>query len=145
MWLLEWLGERRNPGPVGTFETGEPEPARGHPGTIFLKAALALIGAIAVGLPIAETAQTPKDRIWLALATILYFAVAYWVTPRPDRSNMGLASGLFDHPFRLSDDTNRILAILAILLWPGKFVTVSLRDLVRYLRGNRYIVLPPRR
>ena len=57
--------------------------------------------------------------------------VAYFVNPKPDPSNVGWAGGLIDHPFRWSDDQNRMLLALNVVLLPGRLAVAGVRDVVR--------------
>jgi hypothetical protein len=144
MSLFEWLGENRNPGPLGTIESGSPQPGHGHPKVVMLRAAIAIVLIAAAGVGIARVANTASETIAILVAAVVYCGFAYWLTPRPQYDNVGWAGGLIDHPFRWSDDLNRGLVFLSIILWPGRFLTVSLRDVVRYYRGQRVMILPPR-
>jgi hypothetical protein len=67
----------------------------------------------------------------VALGTGLYLLLGHTVHPKPDLSNVGWMGGLFDHPFRYSDDINRSLIVLTVLIWPGRFLSESLVDMVR--------------
>jgi hypothetical protein len=60
--------------------------------------------------------------------TGLYLLAAYLIHPKPDTSNVGWLGGFIDHPFRYSDDINRALVFLLILLWPGRLVANGLVD-----------------
>ena len=82
------------------------------------------------------------DRMAVSLAVIIYGLVAYLVTVRPRLDNVGWAGGLIDRPFRWSDDVNRTLVFIGVVLGPGRFVTGSIRDLVRYSRGEGFMVFP---
>lgn len=144
MSLFEWLGETHDPAPSGTIEGGSPQPIHWHPRVIVFRGVVAVALVAAVGVGIARIAQTATETIALAVAVAVYCGIAYWVTPRPDPDNVGWAGGLVDHPFRWSDDVNRGLVFLRVVLWPGRFLTVSLRDIFRFWRGQRFMVLPPR-
>jgi hypothetical protein len=144
MSLLEWLGERRSPGPLGTVESGPPEPGNWHPGFIVVCGVIAaamLSGAIGWLFSVIDSRGDFALSVFLVA---LYCALGYWINPRPDYSNVGLLGGVVDHPFKWSDDYNRWLVFLRILLWPGRFISVSLRDVVLVARGRRTLVLPPR-
>ena len=56
----------------------------------------------------------------------IYCLISYKVIPQSDTSNIGLLGGLIDHPFRYSDDINRFLILLSILLYPGRFIATTL-------------------
>jgi hypothetical protein len=143
MSLLEWIFERRNPGPIGTIEGSAPPPA-GRPRDIVIRGVIAIAIAIVVFIGIARLAHTPGDRLAALLAVIVYCLVAYWVAVRPRLDNMGWFGGFVDDPFRWSDDANRTLLFVGVLLGPGRFVTGSLRDLFAYWRGERVMILPPK-
>jgi hypothetical protein len=99
--------------------------------------AVALVG-LAAGLIfnylLVPTLKTAACFAGIALA---YALVGHFVRPQADTSNLGWA-GIFDNPFRYSDDINRFLLFLSILLWPGRFVIESLIDVFALsLRAHR--------
>ena len=142
MSLVEWFGERLSSGPIGTVETGAPDPGHWHPRLVVARGILGtLVLGLAVGGLISVTDSVVQAT--LALGSLgVYCFVAYHITPHPDYANVGWLRGLVNNPFRISDDLNRWLVLLRVLLWPGRFVTVSLRDLGWLLRGRRVLVLP---
>jgi hypothetical protein len=138
MSLREILAERNNPGPVGDVEFGRPVPHEGRSRTAVL-----LRGTIAIALLLAwltlTCALVQMDVFAVAITLILtygYLWTGYHVRPRPDDRNLGLMAGLIDHPFRISDDINRLLVILWLFLLPGRFIAQSLIELARR-RFNR--------
>ena len=143
MSIFEWFGERRNPGPIGSIDRGPAEVVHWRPRMILLRGAVALGLLISLGIGIARVANGAGETIALLVGAMAYFALAYWHNFRPDTSNVGFAGGLVDHPFRISDNVNRALVFLRVLFWPGRLVTVGLRDLIRYARGQRVMILPP--
>jgi hypothetical protein len=62
---------------------------------------------------------------------VVYLIIAYYVHPRPDWDNLGWAGGIFDNPFRYSDDANRGLVFLLVVLSPGRFVSTAIVELFR--------------
>jgi hypothetical protein len=130
--LFEWLIERRKPGPVGTIESEPPEGWDGGAGLVRGLIALALlVGWIWV---IARSAPESSDRITVAILTVVYLVAAYVFSPQPEVSNLGFFGGLIDHPFRFTDDVNRVLLFLMAFLWPGRLIAAGLVDLVRATR-----------
>lgn len=133
MSLFEWLGESYNPGPVGTVDMG----GRGRPGRS--RAGVLVCFALAAGvLGLWVYLVVGVWQVWnaagltaIGFGTLLYLFLGYTVHPKPDTSNIGWAGGLFDHPFRYSDDINRTLIFLTVALWPGRFVSESLVDMGR--------------
>ncbi len=68
----------------------------------------------------------PFDGLLLFGITRAYLLIAYFVLPEPDYGNMGWFGGLMDNPFRISDDLNRFLFFLRVLLIPGRFMARSI-------------------
>lgn len=124
--LFGWLFERRDPQPVGTIEGGHPPPFTGRRLFVALRG---LAGAALIGWAVLLAFGSTRPLRMLGLLAT-YLVVAYLVHPRPDRSNLGVARGLIDHPFRWSDDKNRMLLGLQIVLYPGRFAVAAVRDLV---------------
>jgi len=56
----------------------------------------------------------------------LYVIVSHLLMATPERTNMGWLGGLVDNPFRISDDFNRLIFLLQILLLPGKLIALAL-------------------
>ncbi len=132
--LFEWLFERRNPGPVGRVD-GPPGRWTGHAGLFRGLLALAVLGLwtwyIVSGWP-------DSDDRWIAFVmTTIYLGVAYAAAPRPNLSNVGLWGTPLDHPFRFTDDINRIQAFLMVFLAPGRVVSAGLADLFHLARSGR--------
>lgn len=86
--------------------------------------------------------------IWMAWPALLhagigclglgiYCVLAYFLRPRPNHDNLGIAGGLVDHPFRYSDNINRQLVSLVVVLWPGRYLAESLVDGWRLARTGR--------
>ncbi len=132
---LEWLFERR-PGPVGDVEMGAPREGR-LPGwhrivRILLAAA---ITSVAVRLIV-----DAEHRVVASAIFVVYVLAGYVIHPKPETTNTGLL-GFIDHPFRWSDDVNRLLVGLRIVLFPGLITATAIRDIFggvftrRRLRG----------
>jgi hypothetical protein len=144
MSLFEWFGERRNPGPVGGIDSGHPDPGHFKPRVIMVRGAIAVMLVAGVLLLIFRGSSGVEEMVSIAAIFAFYCGIAYSVTPRPNYDNIGWAGGLVDNPFRYSDDMNRMLVGLLVFLWPGRFITVGLRDLFQQARGRRIMLLPPR-
>ncbi len=53
-------------------------------------------------------------------------------------SNVGLLGGLIDNPFRYTDDLNRMLIVLFILMYPGRVIsTTFIQTIVLFKRTGR--------
>jgi hypothetical protein len=126
--LLEWLGESFTPGPIGKVEFEGPVAHSGTRGAALGRGALGLVMLVAVlvGLRLAFPSREAGAVILRSVG--IYLLISFFVRARPDRSNVGGFGGFLDHPFRYSDDINRSLMFLAVLMAPGRFVTGSIRD-----------------
>jgi hypothetical protein len=127
MGLLEYLFEHRNPGPVGSVDVEPPEPSRSN---------LVLRGLVAAAASVAWTwflwshVTTGSALVLASALSLAYLYVAYWLRPSPDVNNLGLWGTMIDHPFRFSDDVNRMLMFLYVFLWPGRFIAATVIDLI---------------
>lgn len=131
MSLVEWIGERFNPGPVGTVKPDSNN--AWQPKNRAVVWILTLLGLALFGLFIWAILQW--DRQWLGfLLLAIYLLLARLLSPRPDHGNMGWFGGLLDHPFRFSDDINRALLFFAVLLLPGKLILFAFKVLYNTLR-----------
>lgn len=142
MSLLEWLFESRDPGPVGDVQYGQPEPdedeeppKRGWVWAMTI-AGLVLLGVCLYGVLHDWTNLSSFQLVWRLILLTLYVFVGFYVTIRPDYSNMGWLGGAIDNPFRFSDDANRTLAVLQVLLLPGKLMAYGL--IMGWLIGRYY-------
>ena len=131
MRLFEWIGERFNPGPVGTVKPEENK--EWQPKNKAVIWILTLLGLGLFGFFIWTILQW--DRQWSGLLLLAgYLLLAWLLSPKPDHRNMGWFGGLVDHPFRFSDDMNRALLFFAVLLLPGKLVLFAFQTLYNTLR-----------
>jgi len=137
MSLLEWMGEAYSPGPIGGFAKGPRGTKQPSRVVVIICAviSLALLG-LEVFLVHSIAPELEIDG-WLVVAgiTLVYLIAGYFIHPKPDTSNLGWAGGLIDNPFRISDDLNRTLLFLKILLFPGRFVSESIARMVRLVRN----------
>lgn len=129
--------EKRHRGPVGSLGVEAPAESHGPTRWVVVRGLIGL-GLLGGGAYLALTAQRPGQM--LALLS-LYLMVAFFVRPRPDRSNLGLGGGLIDHPFRWSDDKNRALLFLQAILLPGRYAVTWARDLLARA-GRARVALP---
>ncbi|ADB38119.1 hypothetical protein [Spirosoma linguale] len=127
-WLAWFLEDK--PGPVGKLQVDAPEPEDQRPPKKWMVWATILlgIGCWEVGL-LWVVAQWPWLRVSQGLLKVgslsLYVWISYRLSARPDLSNLGWWGGLLDNPFRSSDNVNRWLLYLQLLLVPGKLMAYS--------------------
>ena len=139
MSLFEWLGESFDPGGIGGVEVRK-RPRANRPRAAVL--ACFIVAGVFLALWAYTLWSLFEIRSFTGLAgatglTLLYLLISYVVHPQPDTENIGWLGGLFDHPFRYSDDINRFLIFLVIVLWPGRFVSESMVDMWRLLVHTR--------
>lgn len=137
MSLLEWLGESYNPGEIGSVDSEKPIYKAKPRYIVLIKLIISLfiIGLlyyiIFENVPSIEITEVIKITVGL----IIYLLLGFFITPKPDYDNVGLMGGLIDHPFRISDDYNRALVFFKAFLWPGKFISVSIRDFIILIKS----------
>ena len=137
MGLLEYLFERKNPGSVGEIQRNQPP---GEPKSIFV-VILKLIISIAIScsvfyITVMQNFSFINVMIFI-LIFVVYNIISYNYIPRPDTSNIGLLGGLIDNPFRYTDDLNRNLMFLSVFLLPGRFISTTLVQTFKLIRGIR--------
>jgi hypothetical protein len=128
MGILEAIGEWISPGPIGSVRVGRPAPPR-RPTWMMVAHAVMSVIALAVLLVFAGVPHGAGG----ILGCLGYVAAGTVLRPNPEFSNIGWLGGLIDHPFRWSDDVNRFLILLLMILWPGRFIGTGILDLMRSL------------
>ena len=129
MKWLAWLPEDK-PGPVGKLQVDAPEDPNQPPPKKWMIWVAILLGIACweVGL-LWVVDQWPGLRISQGLLKLgglcLYVWISYRVSAKPDYTNLGWWGGLLDNPFRSSDNVNRWLLYLQLLLLPGKLMAYS--------------------
>jgi len=75
---------------------------------------------------------------WLLVlgGLVVYVLAGHFVRVEPDMEDLGLFGGLVDNPLSLSDDYNRFLVFLQVVLLPGRLIAASLLGLGRLLFGR---------
>jgi len=119
--------------PVGTVGVRPPNRLTG--GTQVASAVFSgLVLAVWIAYLISST-----DRVSTAvagmIATAVYLVAAYFLSPEPDYSNVGLF-GFIDHPLRFTDDMNRMLVMFKAILWPGRLIATGIVEAFRIGRGT---------
>lgn len=136
MGLLEYFFERKNPGKVGTIESNmEPIDRISIP---LLIAKLVFVLLILGGLLYITSGPNISvgNVVVFVIIMFLYCTISYQVIPKPDMSNIGLFGGLVDHPFKFTDDLNRFLIFLSILLYPGRFIATTFLQFVQVFKSK---------
>lgn len=144
MSLFEWIGESMNPGEIGEVSCGGEDRQRPPVGAIVV---CFIISSVLLGIWFWLMFGVTGIATWSAtmgvlVGTLTYLVMGYFITINPAYDNIGWFGGLFDHPFRYSDDINRTLLFFKVLLWPGRFIATSLVDMAAICFGRQE---PPRR
>lgn len=138
MGMFEWLGESWNPGPSGRLELNGDAPVRRIwlPFTLVRFSLTVGLLPVVVGAALWAGSGEPFQGFAAGAVYVAYLVVGYVIRPNPDTSNVGMLGGLVDHPFRVSDDWNRFLVMLGLLLFPGYLLARPIAELFAYLSGD---------
>ena len=63
------------------------------------------------------------------IGLFIYTVISYFIRPKPDMNNLGYFGGLINRPFDHTDDWNRFLLNMKILLLPGVIISEAIVDL----------------
>lgn len=133
MGLFEFFGERYNPGNIGKVEKNKCT-TNCSVGMLIFKSIVSVAILVGVYMLISEGTFQIKRLLAYLGVMFVYCVISYWIIPKPDYSNVGWLGGLIDHPFRYSDDMNRMLFFLMIILYPGRFISTTTVHWIRLLR-----------
>ncbi len=132
MSFYEFWGERVDPGKVGKVALSTE-----HEACTCRPLVLGKLLFVTIVLPVAWALVIPyvplpafQAAVLVVGITLIYVAISYFLDPQPDTDNLGWCGGLVDHPWRYSDDLNRWLMTLKIVLAPGRFVAESVLDVI---------------
>lgn len=77
-----------------------------------------------------------KELLFYIGGIALYSSAGYFILPDPDYTNVGWLGGLIDNPFRVSDDLNRMLLFIMILLMPGRLIATTFVSWIDFFKKN---------
>ena len=132
MSFIEWFLEPANPGPVGRIGINSPEPndddkpPRKWPIWLAVVIGLLLFGVGLYWVFYNVFDVEAKSTILRLCNLALYILTGHFVTAKPNYTNVGWLGGVMDNPFRISDDYNRWLVFIEVILLPGKLIAYSL-------------------
>lgn len=126
MGMFEYFFERKRPKTVGSIDKNKKSIPPIRTPLLLFKLVVS-IGMLA-GIFYATLFQNLNiiNTIIFIIALLIYCFISYNYIPQPNYSNMGLFGGLIDHPFKFSDDVNRMLRLLLVLLYPGRFIATTM-------------------
>ena len=138
MSLLEWFGENYFPGEFGSIEKRKrwTRDIPRYKVVINIIISVAMIAGLFI-VVFKDAEAISLEAIFALLGVlIIYCVIAYFINPKPDYRNIGLGGTPINHPFKISDDINRLLAILKAMLWPGFYISRSILEFVSLLRHS---------
>ncbi len=115
--------------------TPEPSPQR-KPWTIVVGLIVSIILICLYFYAVKEyfSPSTLKEWMYAVYGLFVYLFFAFFVRPMPDMNNLGMVNSrgqTVDNPFTGSDNVNRGLLTLSLILLPGLIVTQSLWDAIK--------------
>ena len=75
-----------------------------------------------------------KVSLFASAGFFIYLLTAYIFRPKPDMNNLGYLGGFINKPFDYSDDINRFLLFLKIILYPGVLISETIKDIYFYIK-----------
>ena len=136
MGLFEIFGESMNPGNVGGIEKNKGIKNDQSIKRLILRSIVAIGIVIGVYLFIFSEGLDIAGILFYIGVVFIYCVISYLIIPKPDYSNIGWLGGLMDHPFRFSDDLNRMLIFLSAILYPGRFIATTAMSWVLLLKKS---------
>ena len=125
MSIFEYLFERKKSGNVGSFEKSKLSIKHVSIPILLLKLFISIFMVYALFyITVSQSLNFINMMIFL-LILFGYCLLSYKFIPRPDKSNMGLLGGIIDHPFRYTDDLKRVLILFLVLMYIGRFITLT--------------------
>lgn len=124
MGLIEFIGELIRPGKIGTVDITKRKKEK-RIGMLIAKTILSIAIVTVVYYLIYGISFHITEVLLFITVMALYSAAGYFILPKPDYSNMGWFGGIFDNPFKVSDDINRMLVFVMIILMPGRLISTT--------------------
>jgi len=136
MNIFEWLIERRKPNAVGKLSTDDLDEYTNSDISFFWQIIIIILGVCGIGFIIwlVFIENSIADSWQLLIGIVVYLFVARFITAKPNMRNLGLFGGLMNHPFRYTDNLNRMLFFIQTILMPGKIIIASIYILLKYLK-----------
>lgn len=135
MGLFEFFGVIRNPGKIGDIQkNNEPLKEVDLP-ILIIKLIVSIIIVYGLFYITVLNNFNFSNTLKFVIILFIYCFIGYRIIPKPDTSNVGLLGGLIDHPFRFSDDLNRFLVVFLVLMYPGRFISTTVLQMIGLIKG----------
>lgn len=130
--MFEFIGECFNPGGIGTVEKCKVNREHIKLSTLIFKTMICIGIIVLCFMYFVKTLLPIQNTLLFLLGMTIYCVIAFLFVPKPDYSNVGWLGGLIDHPFRISDDINRVMLFFLIALYPGRLISRTFLTWVYY-------------
>lgn len=129
----EYAHEHKYRDEVGTIEVNTTYVTRRKPAWLVLLKLLGLGVMIAVAVGIAypslrQVLPPLQSAAVIAGAILIYAGLAFFLRPEPCEENLGFSGGMYDDPYKYSDNINRSLLSMHCYLGPGRYAAETLLD-----------------
>jgi len=122
MSLFELFG-KNNKKNIGTIEKDNHNETARPIAKILFRFIISVIIIITIEVLIISFAD--KFFFFINMVLLFYLIISYLYKIKPNIRDMGVA-GFIDHPTKITDDINRFLFVLMIIIAPGKFLSKSI-------------------
>ena len=133
MKLMEIIRRLFSPKPIGTISfkgMEEKMQAKYIPGRFAI--ALLIIGGLEYFFYTLSEGGNLYFLVKANLILLVYILLAAIIRIKPNFDNLGWVPFMVNDPFRISDNFNRFLVFLLILMLPGKFLFHAISDFIQY-------------
>ena len=124
MGLIEFIGELIRPGKIGTVDITKRKKEK-RIGMLILKTILLVVIVVVLYYLIYGISFHIKGLLLFVSVMAVYSVAGYIVLPKPDYTNVGWFGGVFDNLFKISDDVNRMMVFITVLLMPGRLISTT--------------------
>lgn len=124
MGLIEFIGESIRPGKIGTVDITKGKKEK-RIGMLIVKTILSIAIVAVLYYLIFGISFHLKELLLFAAVMAIYSITSYFILPKPDYANVGWFGGVFDNPFKISDDVNRMLVFVMVILMPGRLISTT--------------------
>ncbi|MHB8131346.1 MAG: hypothetical protein ACYDEX_20385 [Mobilitalea sp.] len=133
MGLIEIIGELIRPGKIGTIDITKRKKEK-RIGILIVKTILSIVIVTVLYYLIFGISFHIKEFLLFVFVMAVYSVAAYFVLPKPDYSNVGWFGGVFDNPFKISDDLNRMMVFIMVILMPGRLISITVLSWIDLFR-----------
>lgn len=135
MVLMELIGELMNPGKIGTVNITKNKKEK-RMCVLIVKSIVSIIIITIIYYLNFNVSFHIKDILLFIAAMVVYSSIGYFILPKPDYTNVGWLGGILNNPFRISDNVNRLLVFVMVLLIPGRLISTTILSWVDLFKNK---------